>query len=112
MVYGILAVKRANFEGFQRGGYFFSSEVEAYLSDNQMTDAIRNEPMLIVREVREEVQEDTRIPCPTEDFKACPHYAGGHCEIAHEVPYYVEDDGEESLLPEGRCIPCVKDGDA
>lgn len=54
MQYRVIAKKRSGFDGFRRSGRFFSSEHEAILEEEEMTDAIRNEPLLHVIPVSED----------------------------------------------------------
>lgn len=50
-MWSVRAKQRKGFQGFNRGGRFFSSSEAILLTDEQMTDAIRDEPRLIVEEI-------------------------------------------------------------
>ncbi len=55
MKYKVSAKPRDGYGGFWRSGHFFpNSPGFVVLDESEMTDAIRNEPMLIVVEIKEE----------------------------------------------------------
>lgn len=65
--YKVSARKREHFGGFNRGGYRFPNEPEyLVLSEEHLTDEINDEPMLIVREVREKPEPPVEPSKPAE----------------------------------------------
>lgn len=59
--YRVSAVPRPNFGGFWRSGRFFPNAPEfVELSEEEITPAILNEPMLLVSEVKENPEEKPR----------------------------------------------------
>ncbi len=55
VIYRVSAIPRQDFPGFWRSGIFFPNAPDyVELTEEQMTDAIRNESMLIVQAVEQE----------------------------------------------------------
>lgn len=52
----VRAIKRDRWDGFRRSGIFFSSESDTILTSNEITDAILNEPCLMVVELADEAE--------------------------------------------------------
>jgi len=63
MRYRVSAIPRENFSGFWRSGRFFPNAPSfVELEEEEMTDAIRQEPMLIIQPIPEQAQPEPAQP--------------------------------------------------
>lgn len=80
------SVRSRRAPGFRRSGLYFAPEDATLLTDEQMTDAIRNEPMLIVEQLADGASAATACEATTAKGEPCKGkpMSGSHFCLKHQ----------------------------